>query len=287
MIVQECTENIEEVKPAGITLFEHGNVCKCSYIIYVVLIAIIFTIDNETGTSFVYSNTRIAKKKILSEVILSIKKQIVNINRNIKEIIIKNQTYHVFNDMINIEDFDSSLLKIDKKSCKKIVVYNIRYIATKKTDDYENIHSVNPLYLMIGKVDGFIEEKNGSKYLVFDYTHENKEVFTRYTELWDGIKNQIETINGGKAGEYGKDFIKIKFGTDDDLPLNKPLKFPTMAIVVDLFLKKMVNFIHKFIYMNVCMSYKIIQYKKIYVSEEIDTNKTSASRVYALLSLIL
>ena len=132
MIVQECTENIEEVKPAGITLFEHGDVCKCSYIIYVALIAIIFTIDNETGTSFVYSNTRIAKKKILSEVILSIKKQIVNINRNIKEIIIKNQTYHVFNDMINIEDFDSSLLKIDKKSCKKIVVYNIRYIATKK-----------------------------------------------------------------------------------------------------------------------------------------------------------
>ena len=175
---------------------------------------------------------------------------------NIKEIIIKNQIYHVFNDMINIEDFDSSLLKIDKKSCKKIVVYNIRYIATKKTDDYENIHSVNPLYLMIGKVDGFIEEKNGSEYLVFDYTHENKEVFTRYTELWDGIKNQIETINGGKAGEYGKDFIKIKFGTDDDLPLNKPLKFPTMAIVVDLFLKKMVNFIHKFIYMNVSMSYK-------------------------------
>ena len=80
MIVQECTENIEEVKPAGITLFEHGNVCKCSYIIYVVLIAIIFTIDNETGTSFVYSNTRIVKKKLLSEVILSIKKQIVNIN---------------------------------------------------------------------------------------------------------------------------------------------------------------------------------------------------------------
>ena len=79
MIVQECTENIEEVKPAGITLFEHGNVCKCSYIIYVVLIAIIFTIDNET-VSFVYSNTRIVKKKLLSEVILSIKKQIVNIN---------------------------------------------------------------------------------------------------------------------------------------------------------------------------------------------------------------
>ena len=134
--------------------------------------------------------------------------------------------------MINIKDFDLSLLKIDKISYKNIGIYNTGYITIKKTDDYENIHSVNPLYLMIGKVDGFIEEKNGSEYLVFDYTHENKEVFTRYTEFWDGIKTQIETINGGKAGEYGKDFIKIKFGTDDDLPLNEPLKFPTITIIV-------------------------------------------------------
>ena len=54
----------------------------------------------------------------------------------------------------------------------------------------------------------------------------------KYTELCDGIKNEIEIINGGKAGEYGKDFMKIKFDSDDDLPLNKQLKFPTMTIVV-------------------------------------------------------
>ena len=59
---------------------------------------------------------------------------------------------------------DSKLLKIDKKSCKNIDIYYIGYVTIKKTDDYENIYSVNPFYLIIGKVDRHIEEKNGSKY---------------------------------------------------------------------------------------------------------------------------
>ena len=66
--------------------------------------------------------------------------------------------------MINIKDFDSSLLKIDKKSHKNIGIYNIGYITIKKIDDYENIYSVNPLYLMIGKELGYIQENNGNKY---------------------------------------------------------------------------------------------------------------------------
>ena len=73
--------------------------------------------------------------------------------------------------------------------------------------------------------------KNKSKYLVFDSTDENKEVLKKYTELWDGIKNEIETINGGKKGEYGKDFMKIKFNTDDNFPLNKPLKLHLLTII--------------------------------------------------------
>ena len=52
--------------------------------------------------------------------------------RNIKQINIKNRTYCFFNDMINIKDFDSSLLKIDKKSYQNIGIYNMRYITIKK-----------------------------------------------------------------------------------------------------------------------------------------------------------
>ena len=90
---------------------------------------------------------------------------------NIKQIIIKNRTYYFFNDIINIKDFDSSLLETDKKLCTNIGIYNI---TIKMIDDYENINSVNPLYLMIGEVIGHIEEKNGGKYLVFDLADKKK-----------------------------------------------------------------------------------------------------------------
>ena len=67
--------------------------------------------------------------------------------------------------MINIEDSDLNLLKIDKKSYRGISVYYTGYISIKKIDDYGNIQSVNPLFLIIGKVIGQIEEKNGDKIL--------------------------------------------------------------------------------------------------------------------------
>ena len=78
------------------------------------------------------------------------------------------------------------------------------------------------MYLTIDEVNEFnecnyIEEKNENKYLVFEFTDENKEVFKNYAELWNGIKNDIETISGGKAGEYGKELMKIKFSSDDNL----------------------------------------------------------------------
>ena len=70
-----------------------------------------------------------------------------------KEINIKNRTYYFFDDIINIKDFDSNLLKIDKKSDKNMDIYYIGYIIIKDSD-YVEINSVNPLYLIIDKVDG-------------------------------------------------------------------------------------------------------------------------------------
>ena len=68
-----------------------------------------------------------------------------------------------------------------------------------------------------GEVDGSIAEKNGNKYLVFSSTDKNKKVLEKYTELWYGIKNLIEKISGGESGEYGKDFMKIIFNSDNNL----------------------------------------------------------------------
>ena len=80
-----------------------------------------------------------------------------------------------------------------------------------KYSDYVKINSVNPLYLIIGKTDGYTEESNDNEYLTLVSTDKNKEVLIKYTEFWDKIKYLIKTINGGEAGEYEKEYMKIRF----------------------------------------------------------------------------
>ena len=133
--------------------------------------------------------------------------------------------------MINIEKFDSNLLKINKKSYKSVGIYYIGYITIKRISDYENINNVYSVYLIIDKAEGYIEcnsigETNRNKYLTFASTEKNKEVLKKYRELWNGIKYLIE-CNSIKADEYEKDFMKIKFNSDVNLPLNKKLKLQT------------------------------------------------------------
>ena len=158
--------------------------------------------------------------------------------RKVKQIEIKNRTNYFYNDIINIEEFNSSLLKIDKKSYKDIDIYYIGYITIKKIGDCENIHSVNPLYLLVNHASGYIEEKNGNKYLIFDDSvNENKQLLKKYADVWDKIKYKIKKINRGECNsveenDYQKDYVKIKPNSDDDLPLNKPLKFHEMTIII-------------------------------------------------------
>ena len=115
----------------------------------------------------------------------------------VKEINIKNQGYYFCDDMINIKKFHSNLLKIGKKSHEDIYIYYISYIMIKKSSDYENIHSVNPLYLIIHFATGHFKEKYGKKYLIIDLTEE-------YEEVWSGIKSEIKKLNGGQELFYEK-----------------------------------------------------------------------------------
>ena len=88
------------------------------------------------------------------------------------------------------------------------------------------------MYFIINIVDGYIEEINGNKYLIFSYTDKkNKVVLTKYTELWDKIKYLIEKINN-RSGEYEKGLIKTKFDSNDSLPLIKILKLLKLTIVI-------------------------------------------------------
>ena len=110
-----------------------------------------------------------------------------------KQINIKNRTYYFYNDQIDLKDFNARLLKVDKKDYNDIDIYYIGYVTIKEIGDYNNISSVNPLYLMINEMIGHFKEKNEIKYLVLD---------------------------------------EIRFESNDDLPVNKPIKLPLLKIII-------------------------------------------------------
>ena len=149
-----------------------------------------------------------------------------------KQTNIKNQSNCLYRNLIDLKDLDAGLLKIDKKSYKNSEIYYNWYSTIIKIGDYWSNFTVNPLYLDIAHASGYIEEKNGNKYLIFDSVDENKEVLKKYADVWDGIKNKIKAINGDKENDYGKDYMKIKFNSDDDLSLNKLLKFHNITIII-------------------------------------------------------
>ena len=76
-----------------------------------------------------------------------------------------------------------------------------------------------------------IEEKDANKYLIFDSTDENKELLKKYNDFFDGIKGKIKEVCGDEF-DYEKGYMKIKFNSDDNLPLKKPLKFHIMTITI-------------------------------------------------------
>ena len=132
--------------------------------------------------------------------------------------------------MMDVENFDPVLLKVERKSCKNVGIYNIGYITIKKVGDCENIYSANILYLIIAHASGYIEEKDVNKYLIFHSTDENKELL-KNTMIWNGIRDKIKEVSSGKC-DYEKDYMKIKLNSDECLPLNKPLKFRNMSITI-------------------------------------------------------
>ena len=127
-------------------------------------------------------------------------------------------------DMINIKDVNPDVLKIEKRSYKNTVIYYIGFIAIKNISDYGSINSANPLYLMIHGEIGHIEEKNRGKCLALSPYNGLVE---KYKEVWGKINSEIEVINANRKFEYGKDFMKIKFDSDDNVPLKKQIKLST------------------------------------------------------------
>ena len=93
------------------------------------------------------------------------------------------------------------------------------------------LKSVNPLYLRIDNASGYIEKKESNKCLIFDSIHENKELLKKYSCVFDGLRDEIKKIDDDWL-EYTKDYTKIKFNSDDNLPLNTPLKFCNITVTI-------------------------------------------------------
>ena len=127
--------------------------------------------------------------------------------------------------MIDIKNFNSNLLKREKKSHKDIDIYYIGYITIKKFSECENICSVSPLYLTIHSATEYFKEKIRKKYLIID-------LIDKYEDVLSGIRSKNKVINGGKELLYEKNYATIGNNIDDDLPLNKLLKFSTLTIII-------------------------------------------------------
>ena len=93
------------------------------------------------------------------------------------------------------------MLKLGKKTFKGINIYYIGYVT--KKEEYK-INSVNPLFLLIYKIDGFTEEKGRNKYLHIAFTDNNDKVLRKYKDVLGEVKSCIEKINNSKSGEYEK-----------------------------------------------------------------------------------
>ena len=122
-------------------------------------------------------------------------------------------------------------LTLGNKAYKNLDIYNIGYVTIKENGCGYDVISVNPLYLRIDNAYGYIKEKESNKYLIFDSTDENKDLLKRYDDVFNGIIDKIKKIDDDWL-ENTKNYIKIKFNSDDNLPLNKPLKVYQMSITI-------------------------------------------------------
>ena len=118
------------------------------------------------------------------------------------------------------------------------------------------IYSVNPLYVIFGKVNRYFEEINENKYLTLVPTNKSKEKLKIYRELWSKITDLIRSITKN-SDDYDEKYMKTKSALDDDLPLNKMIEIQIIAIVVRaifIFLKNNNYYLQSFL--NECL-YKI------------------------------
>ena len=138
----------------------------------------------------------------------------------IKQINIKNRTYYFYNDIINLDEFDGSERKVDRKKLIDIDIYYLRY----------EINSVNPLYLMIIDMKGQFKKGKGDNIwhlIIFG----DADVLRKFANIWRSIRAKIEENTGGIV-QYDKDYMNIKFESIDNLPTHNIVNMHQVTIII-------------------------------------------------------
>ena len=147
----------------------------------------------------------------------------------IKEITIKNRTYYFYNDIINLDEFDESRIRVDKKDFNDIDIYYLGYEHKKKISECNVINSVNPLYLKITDLKGQFEKgKDDAWYLVISNKHD---VYKKLVDIFESIKNKI-TEKTWDVVEYDNDYMKIKFESNNVFPPDKDVNIHIATIII-------------------------------------------------------
>ena len=144
----------------------------------------------------------------------------------IRQLNIKDKGGHFFTDMINVNNFDPSLLHVNKTTVDyDLTVYDVKYV--------KNLNKFDNLYLVFNDLDLMFRKIGKDKYLIIISTGKNKGMLEDYTELFDEIAEQIElTSNNDDKVIYYRDITRIKFKTNDDLVFNEIINIPVCGIVV-------------------------------------------------------
>ena len=146
-----------------------------------------------------------------------------------KEINIKNQTYDYYNHIIDLDEFDESKIKADKKDFNDIDIYYLGYEYKKKITECNVIKSVNPLYLRILDIKGQFEKgKDDALYLVLS---DKCDVYKKLVDIFESIKNKI-IEKTWDALKYDKDYMKIKFESNNIFPTDKDVNIHLSTILI-------------------------------------------------------
>ena len=140
---------------------------------------------------------------------------------DIEPLKIKTRTNYNWDDIVYINDFDSNLLVVIKRESK--IGGNIYYIGY-VLNSYYDYNTINPLYFVINRLIGYIEEIKGSsdKYLVVAKSMRNRKIIHSFDTIWSHIEHKI---NPNNFNNKIKDYDKLRFNSDIDLPLDTLIEF--------------------------------------------------------------